>query len=231
MTNLTSQQINILKYIAIFAMFLDHIFKIIITQALPLFMIGRISFIIFAFILAYNYLHNTSNKLGYIKRLFIFGIISQPFYIFAFESLSLNIFITLALGLYVIYLSEQKIKQKPQINQTALIIITSLFFILAGDYIDYSFLGIMLIGMIYCYLKNNSNLNLSIVLALSFLINFLNQETIDQGVKIGLCGLFAYLIIILISQLNITLKLKNYKWAFFAFYPVHLLILKLVTFI
>lgn len=231
MTNLTSQQINILKYIAILAMFLDHIFKIISTQALPLFMIGRISFIIFAFILAYNYIHNTSNKLGYIKRLFIFGIISQPFYIFAFNTLNLNIFITLALGLYVIYLSEQKIKQNPQINQTALIIITSLFFILAGDYIDYSFLGIMLIGTIYCYLKNNSNLNLSIVLAISFLINFLNQETINQGIKIGLCGLFAYLVIILISQLNIKIKLKNYKWAFFAFYPLHLLILKLITFI
>ncbi len=231
MNKLTSQQINILKYLAIFTMLLDHIARIMLDHNLALIMIGRVSFIIFAFVLAYNYIYNTSNKLNYIKRLFIFGLISQPFYMFSFNLTTLNIFITLALGLLIIYLSEQKVKKTPKANQTLIIIGLSSLFIFAADFINYSFLGIMLIGLIYCFLKNSNAKNLSLLLIATFLVNFITVAQYPENIILSVSGLVSYLIIMLVCKTNINYKVYANKWLFFAFYPLHMIILKLITLI
>lgn len=87
-----SYNLELLKWIAIIGMFIDHFSKLIIqyTYSPLLFELGRISFPLFAFLLVYNYLYNTSSKIKYLKRLLIFSFISQPFFSIAFHSYSLN---------------------------------------------------------------------------------------------------------------------------------------------
>ncbi len=89
-------------------------------------------------------------------RLWIFALLSQPFYYFAFENTNysqMNIFIDLALGLSFIYLMEKtwhKIESiKKEIFKTGLKIIFVYFFIILNilffflekvyDLLEYSF--------------------------------------------------------------------------------------------
>ena len=100
-----NSQIEILKYIALFLMVFDHYAALNLAEEYRI--IGRIVFPIFAFILVYNYIYNTSNKKNYIFRLFLFTLISQPFYYLVFEVNTINIFGTLTLGLLILYVNEE----------------------------------------------------------------------------------------------------------------------------
>ena len=75
-------------------MFIDHYGIIFMHNNFYLRLIGRISFPIFSFLIAYNYLYRTSNKFYYFKRLLIFSFISQLAYYYTFETYRLNIFFT-----------------------------------------------------------------------------------------------------------------------------------------
>lgn len=96
-----------IKIIACITMFLDHIkFAIPITDCYITEYFGRISFPLFAFLITEGYIH-TSNLKKYIKRIFIFAIISQiPFMIFRYiisgDYKILNIMFTFLLGILAI---------------------------------------------------------------------------------------------------------------------------------
>ena len=69
---LSSGQQEFLKYIAIFLMVLDHIANVY-SEYYYFKYIGRVVYPIFAFIMIYNYINNTSNKENYIKRVLIWA--------------------------------------------------------------------------------------------------------------------------------------------------------------
>ena len=98
---------DILKIIAILTMTIDH-FGYIFTPSfeVPLRLIGRISFPIFAFLLAYNLTQKDLFK-KYIFRLSIFAVITSliliPFKYQIGNILPLNIFWTLLLSVVSIY--------------------------------------------------------------------------------------------------------------------------------
>ena len=77
--NLSKENSNFLKLVGVISMALDHIGKYFYPQYLIFQILGRIAFPIFAFQLCVGY-QKTSNKKRYIKRLLIFGIITQPIY-------------------------------------------------------------------------------------------------------------------------------------------------------
>jgi hypothetical protein len=130
-----------LKLIAFVAMFIDHTAKIVFSSQTTLLLlfpgqlvltfwiiqvmtwIGRIAFILFAFMIAEGSL-KTRSMPKYILRLLVFAVISQPFYYLAFSGeifsgLSSiktallfilkpnNIFVVLALGAITIYVQQR----------------------------------------------------------------------------------------------------------------------------
>lgn len=225
---LNSAQIDILKYLALIIMILDHIYHIINHELLYLHIIGRLSYVIFAFILAYNYIFNTKDKLKYLKRLFIFGLISEPFFMYSFNSTHFNIFLTLSLGLSIIYISE-KLKEKNDIfKQNLFLILSTIPFIFIGEYIDYNFLGIMLISVSYIFIKNQNILNFLMLLLVSFMLNFATKDDLSIALITGLAGASTYLVIYTISRLKVKNILSN-RWLFFISYPAHMLILKIIS--
>lgn len=100
----------ILKIIACITMFLDHIGYVIYGKLSWFNYIGRIAFPIFAFQISEGYVH-TKNLKKYFFRLLIFAFVSQiPFMLFSSSfsnSISLNIFFTLFLGLLAIFLYDK----------------------------------------------------------------------------------------------------------------------------
>ena len=105
----------LLKFIACFTMLLCHIPFVYPQYSIPLVYIGKLSFLLLAFLISEGYVH-TGNFKKYLTRLIVFGVISQiPAYLLfvgkSFNGLYLNIFFTLALGLLGIRIYD-KIKSK-----------------------------------------------------------------------------------------------------------------------
>ncbi len=97
---------DFLKFVAMLTMLIDHIGYLFFPSAIWLRVIGRISFPIFAFLIARGY-RFTSNKQKYALRLLIFGFVAQIPYAY-FVPGKWNIMFTLFIGLIIIELFESK---------------------------------------------------------------------------------------------------------------------------
>lgn len=84
-------------------MVMDHVCYVFIPELLILHYFGRLSFPLFAWLLAEGAKH-TRNVYRYGSRLLIAAIISQPIYTVVFKSSSLNILFTLLIGLVMLRL-------------------------------------------------------------------------------------------------------------------------------
>ena len=231
---------NTLKIIACVTMLIDHIGAAIIAplveyDILPVGMsfdtlnaiykamrfIGRTSFPLFIFLIAEGFLH-TSSRLKYAISLLVFALISELPYDYAFYSgLHLennNVCITLFLALITLWSVDavSNYFQKRNLNATYAMV-AGIFIILftsgtaAFMQSDYKCYGIFL-AVIFCFFKPLFPLN---VLAAYFVIASYNTEW--QSFP-------AFLLICLYNQKQ-GKKLGRYKYLFYAFYPVHLIIL------
>ncbi len=156
-----------LKLIAAATMLLDHIG--FVTQNLPLRMIGRLSFPIFAFLIANGHSH-TRNATKYAIRLLVFAFISEiPFDLFTTGSVSFfttdrvmfdNSLFTLVLGLAFIVLYGLYKKHFPEFYRLPTVI-TLLVIGLGASYIsaDYGFYGVLWVALfgVYDVRENNKN--------------------------------------------------------------------------
>ena len=205
--DITKNQSNFIKLVAILSMLIDHIGAFLFPSILLLRIIGRISFPLFAYQLKIGYL-KTSNKKRYIKSLIFFGIISQiPFY-FLTNELRLNILFSLALGVVSFWVIEKK-------KYYYLIVIIFLSF-----FVDYGLYGLVAILIFYIF-KNKI-----IQFLLFSLSTLIYSICILQPLQVFAIFSFA-LIVKPIFKINLP---KNF---FYIFYPAHLAIIlffKLVFF-
>lgn len=219
-----------LKIIAIISMFIDHFTKIFITSNnvfvsqlfsketinilyfLGRFVIGRLAFPLFCFLLVEGFKH-TSNRKRYLLGLGIFALASEiPFDLFNNNQLfylgSNNVFFTLFLGLATLILID-RYKKKNLIK--GLIIVSSII-IAAITNIDYGAFGIILIILIF--LANNRFKYLLLSGSSIFILNLFQYS-------------FAYFSFFIMGLYNGKRGL-NIKYAFYIFYPLHLIILYLL---
>lgn len=68
------------KIIALFAMLTDHAGILLYDNAAALRIIGRLAFPLFAWLLVYNYLHRTGNRIAYLRNVAGLALLSQPIY-------------------------------------------------------------------------------------------------------------------------------------------------------
>lgn len=175
-----SERNDFLKSFAMGTMLIDHIGYMFFPGMLIFRTIGRMAFPIFAYMIACGYDYTHSLK-GYIKRLMVFGIISQiPYSYFNksldFEPLKLNIFFTLALGLILInstLLVKDAFKTGTLSGGAKGILVIGLWtlFLLIienlnpyGFRLEYGWYGLFLIVIFY-YLKNKQ-----VLLVLSYIL-------------------------------------------------------------
>ena len=213
-----------LKWIAMITMFIDHVGAVVL-EYVPQFelpavnaayyvmrYIGRLAFPLFCFLLVEGY-HHTSNRMRYLRDLLIFGLISEiPFEICFMSEPGNgfhNIFWTLALGLGVMMaLDYAKTKY---VNATWM----NLLIMVVGAYAaetlgcDYGAIGVLLIFILYQTRNDRA------------------KQSIFGGIAMlyEVTGPIAF---VLTYFYNGERKIKKYKYVFYAFYPVHLLLLYLV---
>lgn len=233
----------IIKIIAIISMLCDHASDALIGHLTFLNIIGRIAFPLFCFQLVIGYRH-TKNIKKYLFRLLLFGIISQvPFSLFTYSFAgiftNLNVFFTLALGLLGIYALDK-------IPNKWISIVINILIILLAELIkvDYGAIGICIILCIFVFYKDKSQKEnkkdfLSVfknnaLFTLMFFILCVTRyigsfSTTDLFIVISqLLGTFFPIIFMLLYNGK---KGPSIKYFFYAFYPVHLIILVILHYI
>lgn len=225
-----------LKIIALVSMLIDHTGVILSMNSYStvLRLIGRIAFPIFAFLVAEGCFY-TKNIKNYMLRLFIFGVISQlPFILFTGNINNffthLNIFFTLGLGVLCIYsYNVFNTKINRELLKRLMIVCSCYFILITAESLntDYGAFGVFLI---YClYLCKNSSvtlfkLKIRQLFVLSIFILLCYPPITQYGRYMFIGGSISLLPIILYNG-N---KGKSFKWLFYVFYPLHLIILVLV---
>ena len=216
-----------LKIIACITMLLDHIkYGLPETSGILTLYFGRIAFPIFAFLAVEGYLH-TSNFNKYLKRLLIFGIISQiPFMLFKTlmtNQISLNIMFTLLLGVSAIFFYE-KIKNK------FLGLFVAILMMIIGQVmqVDYGWYGVGLVFIIYLIKNNKITFTIFYILytLLYYFVNYIKLEFNTINLYLPYI-IFSIIPIIFMLLYNGKLGRKT-KYFYYWFYPIHLLIIYII---
>ena len=101
---------NILKIIALITMTCDHVGMQLFPQYLILRYIGRLSFPIFAYMIAEGAKY-TQNRTRYLLQMFSLGAVCSVVYYFAMGSLYQCILITFTLSVVLIYAIDHALKK------------------------------------------------------------------------------------------------------------------------
>ena len=217
---------SMLKVLAMIAMLIDHtgehiiyylqgahriLFSTMGEDFSPYFIsrfIGRIAFPIFCFLIIEGFIH-THNRIKYGRNLLLFALISEiPWNLIHTNSLFYgrqNVFFTLFMGFLSLYAIEKLKGKKVFLLPTLVAIYVFAYFFKA----DYSYIGVVFITAIYI-LRTNKMLMTVIGIFL------LPSKWI---------GGLAFIPIAFYNGKRGFIQGKIAKYTFYAFYPVHLLIL------
>lgn len=230
---------NMLRTIAVILMLSDHIWATYMSFGNWMTYIGRMAFPIFAFQIAEGFVH-TSNFKKYALRLLGFALVTEiPFNLFYssrwFNPYHQNVLFTLLLGLLAIYVID-KAKKNRTAKNIALSVLWLVLICIASTlgFVDYGFLGMVTVVMFYL-LRDFPFAWLAQLVAM-ILINivfFEGQvfpiEILGRNFEIPLQGFAVFsLIPIWLYGGRKGKSSKIMQYGFYAFYPVHMLILYLI---
>ena len=205
---------ELLKWIAIITMTIDHIGAFLYPEISVLRCIGRLSFPLFAYLLTLG-MENTRNIRNYFVRLFIFAFISQVPFFLALDSAPfelLNIFFTLSSGLLFVHFFKKN----------SLFTLIPLLASLVLPF-DYGIYGIAVIGCMNI-LKENTKFGV-------FLLVLLNMLFLVPLWNIQFLSISAIPLILLHKNGSLTIKKETgvgykipfwRKYLFYIYYPLHL---------
>lgn len=208
---------NFIKIIAVLSMLCDHIACVFFDapQYLVLYQImravGRISFILFCFVLVQGFL-STRDLKKYILRLFIFALISEipfdlAFYGTAFYIGQQNVLFTFLIGMFVLMGVK---KYETSIWRECVFIILGCVaaWLLQSDY---TYMGILIIVLFYLFRRDKK----AQILGAVFLI------ILDGGMEMFALFALPFCYYYLPQKKEKSLP----KYFFYIFYPAHLLVL------
>lgn len=197
-----------LKWLAVILMVVDHIGYFIFPDLLILRMIGRLSFPIFAFLIANGYQHTRDVK-KYVLRLFIFANVIQLASIFMI--FPVNIFYTLTLGLLCIIIYDIDMGYLNKLLMIAGLLIIA--YLIKCDYGPY---GVLMILIVYIFRERY--LYMALFMAL---------------IGIGYYGLYHIQNLAILSIFFFMLynnkEGRKMKYFFYVFYPLHMMILFFIS--
>ncbi len=235
---------NLIKLVAMLSMLIDHTGKMFFSQYGVMRIIGRMAFPIYAYCIAVGCVYSR-NRLKYLNRIVLTGLVSQPFYAMALAHTTPRMFavafadnplgaivnfyvqswqtpsimFTLALGLLAIW----AIRDRQWVCALALALIV---WKLNGA-INYGWKGVALIALFYLFIRRWW-LSLPVVLAYMLWWGLQSGGYQLFGVRFGI-QMFALMALPLIYIPTFS-RLKIGKWVFYLFYPAHLIGMMLVEF-
>lgn len=207
-----------LKWLALALMTGDHVNKYLFNGTLPLlFEAGRLALPIFVLVLAYNLARpGTFERGAYtrtMKRLTVIGAMaSLPF--IALGGLAagwwpLNVLFTLLVVTACAYLVER--------GETPHLVAAGLVFVLAGGLVEYCWPAVAFGLGVWSYSKRPTRAAAAVTLLACAALWFINRN---------LWALAALPLLLVASRVN--LPMPRLRWAFYAYYPLHLTALLLL---
>lgn len=220
-----------LKIIAVVSMLCDHVAKFILSSYrfawkplltisgtkinlcfLMTSVIGRIAFPLFAFLIVEGYIH-TRDLRKYVLNLLVFGVLAiAPWNLLHGDILnfhSFNVLFTFLSGILAIYGIDHFKGWKAFLCVSAALALSYMM------KTDYSIMGVLLIILFHAFRNRREYQSLSLLACL-----FRGKKVIG----IPLAALF----ILLYNGKRGFIKGKVWKYAFYAFYPLHLLVIYLI---
>lgn len=232
---------NMLRTLAIIFMLSDHIWATAMSFGNWMTYIGRMAFPIFAFQIAEGFVH-TSNVKKYCLRLLSFAVISElPFNLFYssrwFNPYHQNVLFTLLLGLLAIIVIDNLRKNITAKNIALSVLWIALICVASViGFVDYGFSGMIMVVMFYL-LRDFPFAWLAqlVAMVLINIVFFEGQvfpvEILGKTFEIPTQG-FAVFSLIPIwfygGKKGYSSKIMQY--GFYAFYPVHMLVLYLIKY-
>jgi len=216
---LSNGTVELLKWLALFFMTLDHFNKYVYSGTIPyLYEIGRLAMPLFSFVFAYNLArpktlqNNVYQRV--LSRLFVIGLIScVPFIALSpvkFGFWPLNILFTLFFSGLIIFILEKNNKHH--------LLLALVVFILGGSLVEFWWPALLMTISVWLYLKtfNKEYLFLWIFSVCSLFI-----------INNNFYALLALPIIYIATKVNV--EFPRWKYAFYIYYPGHLIIIWLMT--
>ncbi|OHA84004.1 MAG: hypothetical protein A2408_03880 [Candidatus Yonathbacteria bacterium RIFOXYC1_FULL_52_10] len=215
-----------IKLIAVVTMVIDHVGLFFFPGVTELRMIGRISFPLFAWLIA-NGAEHSKNTTLYLKRLAILALVSQiPFFfannLIGVDPMLLNVVFTLALGLAAI-MGTKRYDDTP----TRAVIIGAFAFVAQMINSDYGALGVLSIVAFSLFAKYPKRLIAAQMLIFFFPAIAIITEFFMVGAReglylpIGWMAIFALPIILAYNNRE-GIKARNF---FYIFYPLQYVVL------
>lgn len=208
-----------LKVIAVLSMVADHCAYYLMEHGTLLYEVmrcfGRIAFPVFAFLIAEGFQH-TRNRMKYFLQLLGFAVISEvPWYLLNGADGTHNVLFTLALG--VMALAAFEALKKDDILFGAVILSIAGFATWFG--VDYEWRGILMMVVFYLF-GNVSNPSFPSGRKAQIICSF------PLMMHYGIVGaLLACLVIACYNGTRGFIHGQVVKYGFYAFYPVHLILL------
>lgn len=211
-----------LKLLALGLMLVDHVHLVFFDRQLEwLYWLSRLVFPIFALIVAQNLEQHHTNPRRYISRLFVYGLLAQPFYFGCFHTLQLNVLFTLASSVAT-YTTMQELKTRKAFWALrwglALTIASSL------PFLEFGWAGVLAVPAFAALMRRGAWSDWLACFALSFGIVGFTSPWPMPLVAVGLWAIAARFGTADSWQPAIWIK-----HAYYTFYPVHLAIIALVS--
>ena len=217
---------NVLKFIAFATMLSDHAAVLLFDGFLPLRIIGRLSFPIFAYMISEGCRY-TSNRRRYFLRLFVLGVLCNLIYFIASKQLTFSILITFSLSILLIsavdaFRSQRENKRIPALPVLGMIALIAVSYFLGGITsplrafgvtLDYGILGVLTPVLLYCLPEKWEKL---VMLGAAMIAETLCTEWYQ---------IFSLLSIPLLYFYNGEPGSPKWKYFFYLGYPLHLLLL------
>lgn len=227
---------NMLKVIAAITMTIDHIGLIFFPSNNLLRMIGRISFPIFAFMIAEGCKY-TKNRFRYFSVITLFGIVFQAVFYYVTMMEYYNIFLLFSLSIIMIY-ALQGFQKKIYDNKYSLLSCFFSLLIFVGTVlmtywlnqnyaIDYGFYGCLAPVFASLFVVRSKE----VPKVISILdCNFIHVLMLGIGlyleyINFGWLQIYSLLALPLLLLYSGKRGKKNMKYFFYLFYPIHLVVL------
>lgn len=239
---------NLLKLIACITMLADHTGYLMMANgigdydtALFLRLVGRISFPIFAFLIAEGFKH-TKNAVFYTARLFIAGIISEIPYNICFRGEliyrgSLNVMFTFAIALVMLIFTDMCIKSsKKELRFLFILPLFATCYFADSLAVDYGYFAILLVFLFYITDSNAISRKIMLIPVLllfasrELILSFADGVSATQWQRLQLFSFLSFIPLVLYNgkggssgKTKSARKMKQYL--FYLFYPAHLIVL------
>ena len=220
-----------LKLIAVCTMFIDHMGDTLFPGVMWLRCIGRVAFPIFCFLIAEGCVH-THDRKKYVLRLLVFAVLSEiPFNLMTGRAVwnphDQNVLWTLLLGAAVCWIMDGVLKRRtaPAFVLTGAAMVAA-FWLLEVFCTDYGGWGMLLVAMFYGVRRapygQAAKMAAQAVGLAFFCIGVMGGVTIELWALTALVPIWLYN-----GQRGFSHKAVQY--GFYAFYPLHILILSLIA--